>query len=902
MRFLRISTTSFGALQELDTGPDALPRLVVVEGRNEAGKSTFFELLATILYGFYPASRESHPYAPWSGAVADTRATLELRDGSEREVHRRLLATPQGTLVMGEVEEDLRNRTLPFVEHVPRKVFRHVFALTLGELAGLEGESWERVQDRLMGAMGATDLRSARDVVEELEADAGRLWRTTRRGSQEVRDLEERMRQLRTRRREAVTQEDAIRRISDELSQARDELDRAREEREACRLYIERYRGLLPIREQLLRVEGLQKDAGDPTLLEGLPPDPEARLAELREQLDELGERLRETERAADASRETLDAFREQDLRLLEREREVETLVTRHAALEPTRVRVAHLEQELRDFRRRIDTLGRRLLGREIDTKLNGPLMDVPVTRLEELVREVEAARQSLDGLSQSRRQDPSPPTVPAPLWLPVSALAVGVLGLLGGSMVESIALSLVGAIAVGVATVLLYLWSRSRAQLAAHHRDREARAADLARLRTEREGELETARRKLTALLGPLEPGPDAPSPGSDFPAQFERLQDLVRDEGDRRRSMESGRREIDATQAEAEALRRFLPQDDRDVDAAALAQVLSRSLRAAGARREAASGAERELARLAKEMERTRELEASARSELSTLTDRLTRLGGGDLEGGIRSAEARLFAVHRSRQILDELELAHPRLDEIRARIREAEEAGEDWAVDPEALAQRRAREEAVSGQIEELLRSIQAMEKDLEHLSGRTTLDDLDGEILELEERIERVTAQRDRLWILGRIVREAERRIREEHQPEILRLAGDRLARLTGGRYDRLLLAGRDGRDFRVSGPATPSSLPIDSPLSAGTREQIYLALRLSTLDQLDRAGERLPVLLDEVLVNWDPVRREAGLELLAEVARERQCFFFTCHPPLAERLEQLGGSRIQLDAP
>ena len=74
MRFLRISTTSFGALQELDTGPDALPRLVVVEGRNEAGKSTFFELLATILYGFYPASRESHPYAPWSGAVADTRA------------------------------------------------------------------------------------------------------------------------------------------------------------------------------------------------------------------------------------------------------------------------------------------------------------------------------------------------------------------------------------------------------------------------------------------------------------------------------------------------------------------------------------------------------------------------------------------------------------------------------------------------------------------------------------------------------------------------------------------------------------------------------------------------------------------------------------------------------------
>ncbi len=69
-----------------------------------------------------------------------------------------------------------------------------------------------------------------------------------------------------------------------------------------------------------------------------------------------------------------------------------------------------------------------------------------------------------------------------------------------------------------------------------------------------------------------------------------------------------------------------------------------------------------------------------------------------------------------------------------------------------------------------------------------------------------------------------------------------------------------------------------------------------------MDQLDRAGERLPLLLDEVLVNWDPERRDAGLDLVATMAEQRQIFFFTCHPAMAERLEARGARRIELNGP
>ncbi len=50
MRIERVRCGAFGSLSGFDTGSDALPGLVVVVGPNEAGKSTFFEVLVSLLY------------------------------------------------------------------------------------------------------------------------------------------------------------------------------------------------------------------------------------------------------------------------------------------------------------------------------------------------------------------------------------------------------------------------------------------------------------------------------------------------------------------------------------------------------------------------------------------------------------------------------------------------------------------------------------------------------------------------------------------------------------------------------------------------------------------------------------------------------------------------------------
>ena len=123
----------------------------------------------------------------------------------------------------------------------------------------------------------------------------------------------------------------------------------------------------------------------------------------------------------------------------------------------------------------------------------------------------------------------------------------------------------------------------------------------------------------------------------------------------------------------------------------------------------------------------------------------------------------------------------------------------------------------------------------------------------------------------------------------------------MERLTAGRYHRILVDETgDGELFQLAGPGLPRPVPLTSPISTGTLEQAYLSLRLAIVDHLDHGQERLPLFLDEALVNWDAVRRERGLEVLAEVSGGRQVFAFTCHPEMASRLEAHGAHVVRLE--
>ncbi len=132
----------------------------------------------------------------------------------------------------------------------------------------------------------------------------------------------------------------------------------------------------------------------------------------------------------------------------------------------------------------------------------------------------------------------------------------------------------------------------------------------------------------------------------------------------------------------------------------------------------------------------------------------------------------------------------------------------------------------------------------------------------------------------LTVVETVLEDQMRAYEREKQPATLREASEYLQRLTNGQYVRIWTPLSE-RALQIE-DSKGDSLPVDL-LSRGTREAIYLALRLALVSQYERKGILLPLVLDDVLVNFDTTRVKAASKVLRDFAREgRQILMFTCH--------------------
>ena len=160
---------------------------------------------------------------------------------------------------------------------------------------------------------------------------------------------------------------------------------------------------------------------------------------------------------------------------------------------------------------------------------------------------------------------------------------------------------------------------------------------------------------------------------------------------------------------------------------------------------------------------------------------------------------------------------------------------------------------------------------------------------GAITAAEERLDFVRREHDRLALLQKLVQEADTSYRDRYQSPLLSKAGRYLRGFTHDRYDLLSVddANSSGASLQVRRTGEDFPQDVDTPLSRGTIQQIYFALRLAMVDLVE-GDEPLPIFLDEMFVNWDPGRTTSGLAALANMPGDRQVFLFTADPFWAER--------------
>ncbi len=117
-----------------------------------------------------------------------------------------------------------------------------------------------------------------------------------------------------------------------------------------------------------------------------------------------------------------------------------------------------------------------------------------------------------------------------------------------------------------------------------------------------------------------------------------------------------------------------------------------------------------------------------------------------------------------------------------------------------------------------------------------------------------------------------------------QPETLREASKYLVDLTAGRYRRVWT--RWGEKSLLVDDAENRTLSVEV-LSRGTREQLFLSLHLALVAVFARRGIELPLILDDVLVNFDAERTAAAVHVLQDFASQgHQLLVFTCHEHIA----------------
>ena len=270
-----------------------------------------------------------------------------------------------------------------------------------------------------------------------------------------------------------------------------------------------------------------------------------------------------------------------------------------------------------------------------------------------------------------------------------------------------------------------------------------------------------------------------------------------------------------------------------------------------------------------------------------------------GCDSPGGLIEAERASDAIKDARKTLRTFE---DQLATLAGPVGVAKLREEAEGADPEMLEAR----------IAELVDRLDPLERGRDELGEeigrcRQKLDAMDGGPAAadarqiVEERVARLALDVERyarLRLASAVLREAVERHRKEHQGPVLERAGGLFAAMTAGSFAGLRADVDDkGQPVLLGIRADGATLLKVDGMSEGTADQLYLALRLASLQTYLDDHEPIPLVVDDILVNFDNARALAALKALAELSERTQVLFFTHHDHLVDLARSALGEEV-----
>ena len=301
-----------------------------------------------------------------------------------------------------------------------------------------------------------------------------------------------------------------------------------------------------------------------------------------------------------------------------------------------------------------------------------------------------------------------------------------------------------------------------------------------------------------------------------------------------------------------------------------------------------------------IGEQIEQATEEIRDSKASIQTMTDRLDALGAEancDSHDQLDAAERRSADYLRIKEAIASIEKEILEAGEG-VSIEELEAQGED--VDPDSLpGQITELNSRIEDELEprrtELAETKGREEKELELMDGSDYAALLADQAHAILAGIRSDAERYVQVKLASRILHDQIERYRRENQGPLLKRASEHFCALTIGSFEGLMADFNEKDEPVLAGIRPGGERVYVEGMSSGTRDQLYLALRLASLEKYMESSEPLPFVVDDILVDFDDARSQAALNVLTVLAEKMQVILFTHHSRVVEQAQQVNRS-------
>jgi uncharacterized protein YhaN len=155
-----------------------------------------------------------------------------------------------------------------------------------------------------------------------------------------------------------------------------------------------------------------------------------------------------------------------------------------------------------------------------------------------------------------------------------------------------------------------------------------------------------------------------------------------------------------------------------------------------------------------------------------------------------------------------------------------------------------------------------------------------------------QMENLADQYIQLKLASTLLQKGIEHYRNQNQDPILKRASELFARLTLQSFAGLMVDYDDKDQPVLMGVRENGDKVAIDGMSDGTTDQLYLALRVASIEKYAGENEPIPFIVDDILVHFDDKRSKETLKILLEISKQTQIIFFTHHARLVEIMSEI----------